>query len=92
MEKIFEEIEKVAKGEIFEEEFRNAIGFLNGQIQMGIESSDDMADFLGDQYLAYGKIETLEEILAKINAVSLEEVLAMGEMLQQKKLYLYYVK
>jgi predicted Zn-dependent peptidase len=59
---------------------------------MGIESSDDMANFLGGQYLEYGTIETLEEILANINAVSLDEVRAICKMLEREQLYLYYVK
>jgi predicted Zn-dependent peptidase len=92
IEKIFQEIEHIANGEIIAEEFTNAIGFLNGQLQMGIESSDALASFLGSQYLKYGYIETLEEILAQYNAVTLEEVLAIGEMLQKEKLYLYYIK
>jgi predicted Zn-dependent peptidase len=92
IEKIFQEIEPIANGEITTEEFTNAIGFLNGQLQMGIESSDELANFLGSQYLEYGYIETLEEMLAQYNAVTLEEVLAIGEMLQKEKLYLYYIK
>jgi predicted Zn-dependent peptidase len=59
---------------------------------MGIESSDDMATFLGDQYLQYGFIETLDDILASINAVRVEEVIAIASLLQRKNLYLYYVK
>lgn len=92
MEKIFEEIQHIAKGDVSKAEFDNAIGFLNGQIQMGIESSDDMANFLGSQYLEYGTIETLPEILSHINAVNLEEVQAICPLLQKEKLYLYYVK
>jgi predicted Zn-dependent peptidase len=46
VEKIFEEIQQIAKGDISEQEFKNAVGFLTGQLQMGIESSDDMANFL----------------------------------------------
>jgi predicted Zn-dependent peptidase len=92
VEKIFEEIASIAKGEISSEEFTNAIGFLNGKLQMGIESSDDMADFLGDQYLQYGKIETLEELLEKINAVQLDDVLKICTLLERSQLYLYYIK
>ena len=32
---------------------------------MGIESSDEMADFLEHQYLTYGEIKTLDDILEK---------------------------
>ncbi|MDR2416112.1 MAG: insulinase family protein [Candidatus Peribacteria bacterium] len=46
VDKIFEELEQIAKGDISREEFNNAVGFLTGQLQMGIESSSDMANFL----------------------------------------------
>ncbi|MDR2190856.1 MAG: hypothetical protein LBP53_06925 [Candidatus Peribacteria bacterium] len=59
---------------------------------MGIESSDDMANFLGRQYLQYGTIETLEEILDKISAVQWEEVKDICKILKRDNLYLYYVK
>jgi predicted Zn-dependent peptidase len=61
-------------------------------MQMGIESSDDMANFLGGQYLEYGTIQTLEEILTSINAVTLDEVIAICNKLDQQNLYLYYLK
>lgn len=90
--KIFEEIEQIATGDILVEEFHNAIGFLDGQIQMGIESSDEMAGFLGRQYLSYGTIETLQEILEKYHAVSLQDVKEIASLLRRDNLYLYYVK
>ena len=92
VEKIYEEIANISTGNLTTKEFQNAKSFAIGQIQMGIETTDSMANFLGSQFLHLGYIETLEERIAKINAVKLEEVLAIGEMLQQDKLYLYYVK
>ncbi|HMS91776.1 MAG TPA: pitrilysin family protein, partial [Candidatus Absconditabacterales bacterium] len=65
VEKIFEEIQNIAEGNITQEEFDNAIGYNEGQIQMGIESSDEMASFIGNQYLIYKKVESLPEILKK---------------------------
>jgi hypothetical protein len=46
VEKIFEEINAIVKGNISQQELENAIGYSEGQIQMGIESSDEMASFL----------------------------------------------
>jgi predicted Zn-dependent peptidase len=65
---------------------------LDGQIQMGIESSDEMAGFLGAQYLNYGTIETLEEILEKYHTVSLQDVKEVASLLKREHLYLYYVQ
>lgn len=90
--RIFEEIENITQGTISGEEFESAIGYLSGQIQMGIESSDEMAGFIGNQYLLYGKIQTLEEILKKYKEVSFEEIREIWSLLQRDNLYLYYVQ
>lgn len=92
VEKIYEEIEKVANGDITQEEFDNAIGYNEGQIQMGIESSDEMASFIGSQYLIYKKVETLEEILKKYKSLKLEDVKAVAKKLAKENLYLFYIK
>ena len=92
VEKIYEEIERIANGDITQEEFDNAIGYNEGQIQMGIESSDEMASFLGNQYLIYKKIDTLEEILGKYKKLKLEDIQAIAKKLSKENLYLFYIK
>ena len=59
---------------------------------MGIESSDQMATFLGTQYLIYGKVETLDEILAKYKKLKIEDVKAIASMVSKDKSYMYYIK
>ncbi|MBU0627318.1 hypothetical protein KKH82_08120 [Patescibacteria group bacterium] len=59
---------------------------------MGIESSDEMATFVGNQYLIYGKIETLDEILAKYKKLTIEDIKAIAQMVSKEKSYLYYIK
>lgn len=92
VEKIHEEIERVANGDITQEEFENAIGYNEGQIQMGIESSDEMASFVGNQYLIYKRIDTLEEILEKYKKLKLEDIQAIAKKLSKENLYLFYIK
>ena len=92
VEKIFEEIERIANGDITQEEFEHAIGYNEGQIQMGIESSDEMASFIGNQYLIYKKIETLEEILKKYKSLKLADIKAIAKKLSKENLYLFYIK
>ena len=92
VEKIFEEIQHIAEWNITQEEFDNAIGYNEGQIQMGIESSDEMASFIGNQYLIYKKIETLPEILKKYKRLTLEDVKAVAKKLSKENLYLFYIK
>lgn len=92
VEKIFEEIKNIAEWNITQEEFDNAIGYNEGQIQMGIESSDEMASFIGNQYLIYKKIESLPEILRKYKSLTLEDVKAVAKKLHKDNLYLFYIK
>jgi predicted Zn-dependent peptidase len=92
VEKIYEEIERIANGDITQEEFDNAIGYNEGQIQMGIESSDEMASFIGNQYLIYKKINTLQEILKKYKSLTLEDIKTVAKKLHKDNLYLFYIK
>ncbi len=92
VEKIFEEIERIANGDITQEEFENAIGYNEGQIQMGIESSDEMASFLGSQYLIYHKVETLEDILKKYKKLTLQDIKDIAGMIKRENCYLFYIK
>lgn len=92
VEKIFEEIERIANGDITQEEFDNAIWYNEGQIQMGIESSDEMANFVGEQFLIYNKIETLEDILKKYKALKLADIQAIATKLKRENCFLYYIK
>lgn len=92
VEKIYEEIEKIANGDITQEEFDNAIGYNEGQIQMGIESSDQLASFLGNQYLIYKKVETLDDILKKYKRLTLNDIKDVAKKLSKEHLYLFYIK
>jgi len=92
LEKIFDEISTLASGEIGDEEFSDAVGNSIGKIQMGIESSDDIATFFGMQQLIYGKIETLDDQVAAFEKVQKKDVQDMAKMLSRDKLYLYYIK
>lgn len=92
LEKIFEEIEKIAKWNFNQEEFDNAIWYNVGQVQMWIESSNEMANFLGSQYLIYNKVETLDEILEKYKSLTIDDVKNIAWMLNKENLYLYRIQ
>lgn len=92
VEQIFAEIAAIASGDMTDEEFSQAIGNSIGKLQMGIESSDEMANFLWMQYLIYGGIETIDDQLTQFSAVTKEQVKKMAGKLAQENLYLYYIK
>jgi len=92
VEQIFAEIAAIASGDMTDEEFSQAIGNSIGKLQMGIESSDEMANFLWMQHLIYGGIETIDDQLRQFSAVTKEQVKHMAGKLAQDNLYLYYIK
>jgi len=92
VERIYQEIERIANGEFTEEEFKNALGYTEGQIQMGIEGSDKMSSFLGTQKLIYNRVRTLDEVLAKYKQLTLQDVQAVAKMLKKENLFMYYIK
>lgn len=92
LEAIYEEIAQIAAGNISQDEFTKALGYLTGQTQMGIESSDELASFIGNQYLLKKSIESLTEILEHYKKLTLSDVLAVCEKLKRENLYLYYIK
>ncbi|MCK9467764.1 MAG: insulinase family protein [Candidatus Absconditabacterales bacterium] len=90
--KIYEELERIAKGDISQDEFEKAIGYTIGQLQMGIESSDEMANFMGNQYLLYGEIKTLDEILEIYRNLKLEDLLEIADKFKKENLYQYWIE
>ncbi len=92
LKRIREEIETVVNDGITQKEFENVIGYLIWNIQMWIETSDEMADFLWWQYIWFGKIETLEEILEKYKKLTLRDVNQLCDMLALENCYTYHIE
>jgi predicted Zn-dependent peptidase len=92
VEKIYEELESISKWDISKEEFEKAIGYNIWQVQMWIESSDNMADFMWSQYLLYWEIKTLDEILEIYRNMKLEDVLEITNKFKKENLYQYWIE
>ncbi|MBB1556993.1 MAG: insulinase family protein [candidate division SR1 bacterium] len=92
VEKIHEEINTFLEKRFSDEEFENAKNYLIGGIQMGIESSDEMADFLEHQYLTYGEIKTLDQFLAKYQQVTRDDVESLFPYLYRDKRWSYHIE
>lgn len=92
VEKIMWELKKISTWDITKDEFDKAIWFNIWQYQMWIESSDEMANFVWNQYLLYGEIKTLDDILAKIKNVKIEEVIDIANCLNEENLYKYWIE
>mgnify|MGYP002346214739 CR=1 FL=1 len=89
---IYDELQKIAEGDIKKEEFEKALWYLKWSTQIWIETSDQMAEFIWRQYLIKKEIESLEDILRDYEKVKYEEIVEMANILSKDKLYMYYIK
>lgn len=67
---IMAELRKVKDKPVGAEELRRAKEYIKGKITLGLEESNEVADFYARQELFLGKMETPEEKIAKIMAVT----------------------
>ena len=77
---------------ITDEELVNAKSYLQGKLQMSIESSDEMSEFVGSDMLLYHECKTLEDIMKYYDAVTKEDIHALLYLLNKENLYLYYIQ
>lgn len=76
---ILEEYQMVGKEKVSEKELQKAKDYVKGRAVMGFEASDDVAMFFIDQEMHREKILTPKEVFAKVDAVTLEDVLRVGK-------------
>lgn len=92
IKKIFEEIEKIAKWEITEEEYKKALWFIKWKTKTSLETSEDIADFLWEQFLLKWKITSLEEMIKKYEDTKLEDIKKICNKLNKENLYTYDIR
>jgi predicted Zn-dependent peptidase len=71
---IMREYDAVRRFAVSPDELRKAKDYLKGKALIGLESSNAMAGFVGDQALLYGKAVPINEILQRVEAVSASDV------------------
>src|SRR5690606_30096021 len=73
------ELEAVVDRGLTEEELERAKGQLRGNLVLGMEDSGSRMSRLGKAELVYGQLLSLDEILARIDAVTLDDVRRVAE-------------
>ena len=68
------ELERVAAEGITEEELKRAIGQISGSTVLGMEDTGSLMSRVGKAELCYGTHLSVDELLAKISAVTLDDV------------------
>ena len=71
---IVAELRKVVDSDVPEVELEKARQFTLGRLKLGLESTNAMASWLGQQQLLAGRIRTLEEVVNAIEGVTVESI------------------
>ncbi|MFC1662693.1 M16 family metallopeptidase [Patescibacteria group bacterium] len=82
---IWEELEKIITKPVTASELYRAKEFLSGKLMLSLEDSEAVANWLGKQYLLAGKLESAEQKLKKLKAVSREDILTYARRYIKKK-------
>lgn len=71
---VVDEIKKICNELVSDKEFSRAKMQLKASIKMGLESSSSTAEVLARQNLIYGRSLSVEEVIAKIDAVTKDDI------------------
>lgn len=81
VEALVAELRKLRDERVPEEELRRTKELRKGRLLMGFEDSRSVAAWIGSQEATYGEIKTPEEVMAKIEAVTAEDVQDLAQEL-----------
>ncbi len=91
LEKVYEglevikaELERVVSEKVTEDELKKAKEMMRGRIALQIESTNYLAEYFGTKFVLDRKIETFDEYLKKIDAVTREDLQKVAKELFQK--------
>jgi predicted Zn-dependent peptidase len=76
---LLNETKKLACERVSDAELKKVKDFITGRRAMSLETSDDVADFIGGQEIEYGVIHTPEEVMERIIAVTPEDILRVSQ-------------
>jgi predicted Zn-dependent peptidase len=79
LEAVFVELKKIKEELVGEEELRRVKDMRKGRFYLGLETSSDWAEFYGFQELNHQNIEEPEEIIAKREAITAEQIQEMAQ-------------
>ena len=89
---ILEELDKVRQEPVSAEELQNAKEFNKGRLQLQMEDSSAVASWVGRQEAMEGRVRSVDEVLAEIDAVTAADIQRVASRLfEQNKLNLAVV-
>jgi predicted Zn-dependent peptidase len=93
IELVLKEFDKLSKKKIGNAQLHLAKQQMIGQIAVGMENKEGLLLSLAKSYLVYNEVDTLEQVNAKLKAVTAEEILEIAnEILDPQKLSMLIYK
>ncbi len=71
---LLEELKRFTVELVSESELKKVQNFLIGNMKLGLESSDDIAAFYGNQLLLKGEVKTMEDKIKEIKSVTAKDI------------------
>lgn len=71
---LLSEVKKIINDPITEEELKKVKDYMCGSFMLGLETSDSRAEFVAGNSILKGRVETPEEEISKIRAVTVEQL------------------
>jgi len=81
IEAILTEYKKIMEEKVSPEELSKAKEFMKGKIILRLEDSEEYAHLMGKQALLYPSIYSIDEILAKIDAITVDDIQRLSQEL-----------
>jgi len=78
---ILEEYKKIMDEKVSNTELKKAKEFMKGKIILRLEDSEELAHLMGKQALLYPTISSVDDILAKIDAVAVDDIQRLSQQL-----------
>ena len=79
VEAILGELKKIASAPVAAEELRKSKNHLGGKLLIGLETSDELASFYGEQEIFKDKIMDPKEVVKAIEAVTAKDILGVAK-------------
>ncbi len=85
LELVLQELAALTRGEVTAAEVDRAKEQMKGQLMLSLESTSSRMTRLGRSLLSRGRVQTVDEVLARLSTVSLQDVQGLSERLFQNR-------
>ena len=82
---IMQELEKLAQEPVGADELKKATDYTVGSFRLSLESTMALGQRAGESLLTMGEIEPIEDVVAKLRAVTADEVMRVGQRVVRRE-------